>query len=377
MARESYEIVRYIPELKPQLLQLQTHLWSGDAALNDAHFRWKYEENPYFREPLVHLALCDGQVVGMRGMCGARWQLGAAKTFVAPYADDLVVAPEHRNRGLFTRIMKASLDELAGHGLDYVFNFSAGRTTQLGSLSMGWKSAGGVGPVGRRRLAPRPLRAILNRARALRRYLPMPGTVPRASGGGAFARLDRMAERGANWSGGAMSLSKHPRPDAMADLVARLPLDERFRHVRDATYFGWRFRNPFRDYRFVYAGESRLDGFMVLQCQPGGQAGSARVNIVEWEATSATIREALLDAALRGAFAELVIWSASMDTNTRDLLRRRAFAPIDEADAARGVPGILIRPVRDDALRAEWTIHGRRLLDLANWDMRMLYSMHG
>lgn len=371
MAHGHLEIVRYIPELKPQLLQVQTHLWSRDVRLNDAYFRWKYEENPYFREPLVHLALCDGQVVGMRGMCGARWQVGVRpETFVAPYADDLVVAPEHRNRGLFTQIMRAALDEVAGRGLDYVFNLSAGRTTQLGSLSMGWKSAGGVGAVGRRPRAPRPLTAILNRTHFLRRYLSTPAS-------GAFARLDRMAERGAKWSVGAMSLSKHPRPEAMADLIARLPLDGRFRHVRDAAYFGWRFRNPFRDYRFLYVGESRLDGYMVLQCQPNGQAGSARVNIVDWEATDATIRDALLDAALQGAFAELVIWSASMDAERRDLLRRRAFGPIDEADAARGVPGILIRPVRDDALRADWTIHGRRLLDVANWDMRMLYSMHG
>lgn len=362
-----YEIVPYVPELKPQLLQLQTHLWSRDVRLNDAHFRWKYEENPYFREPIVHLALCDGQVVGMRGMCGARWQVGVTpETFVAPYADDLVVAPEHRNRGLFTQIMRAALDAVAGRGLDYVFNLSAGRTTQLGSLSMGWKSAGGVAPLGRRRPAS-----------LLRRYLSMPATLARARIRGAFSRLDRMAERSAKSSVDATSVTRHPRPEAMADLIARLPLDGRFRHVRDAAYFGWRFRNPFRDYRFLYVGESRLDGYMVLQCQPNGQAGSARVNIVDWEATDATIREALLDAALQGAFAELVIWSASIDAESRDLLRRRAFGPIDEADAARGVPGILIRPVRDDALRGEWTIHGHRLLDLANWDMTMLYSMHG
>ena len=377
MAHGRYEIVRYVPELKPQLVQLQTHLWSRDVRLNEAYFRWKYEENPYFREPLVYLARCDGQVVGMRGMLGARWQVGATpKTFVAPYADDLVVAPEHRNRGLFTQIMRAALDDVAGRGLEYVVNFSAGRTTQLGSLSMGWKSAGGVGPVGRRLPARQPLRAILGRTRLLRRYVSA-AMRARGDGGGVFARLDGMAERGAKWSGGAMSLSKHSCPEAMADLIARLPLDGRFRHVRDAAYFDWRFRNPFRTYRFLYAGESRVDGYMVLQCQPDGQAGSARVNIVDWEATDATIREALLDAAVRGAFAELVIWSASLDAESRDLLRRRAFAPIDEADAARGIPGILIRPVRDHALRAEWTIHGRRLLDLANWDVRMLYSMHG
>jgi acyl-CoA synthetase (AMP-forming)/AMP-acid ligase II len=144
----------------------------------------------------------------------------------------------------------------------------------------------------------------------------------------------------------------------------------------DEMDLAWRFRNPLREYRFLYAGDDRLDGYLVLQCQRGAH-GRARVNVVDWEATDASIRDTLLDAALTDAFAELATWTASLDADTRDLLRRRAFTPIDEADAARGVPGVLIRPVRDDALRTDWTIGGRRLLDLANWDLRMLYSMHG
>jgi len=72
-----------------------------------------------------------------------------------------------------------------------------------------------------------------------------------------------------------------------------------------------------------------------------------------------------------------VTWTASLDADTRDLLRQRAFTPTDEADAARGVPGILVRPVRDAALRDDWMIGGRRLLDLGNWDVRMFYSMLG
>jgi GNAT superfamily N-acetyltransferase len=380
VAHGRYQIARYTPELERHLVRLLTHLWTGEPALNSAYFRWKYAENPYFADPLVHLALCDGQVVGMRGMCGARWQVGAPPgTFAAPYADDLVVAPEHRNQGLFTRIMRAALDELAGRGLDYVVNLSAGRVTSLGSLSMGWKSAGGVGPVGLRsqRVGVRQrVSAVLDRTQFLRRIASAPSLFVHAERRGPFARLDRTAARVRRYDGGAVSLSKDARPEAMADLVARLPLDGRFRHVRDATYLAWRFRNPLREYRFLYTGDDRLDGYLVLQCQRGAH-GRARVNVVDWEATDASIRDTLLDAALTGAFAELVTWTASLDADTRDLLRRRGFTPIDEADAARGVPGVLIRPVRDDALRTDWTIGGRRLLDLANWDLRMLYSMHG
>jgi GNAT superfamily N-acetyltransferase len=377
VARTRYEIVKYTPALRGQLLELQTHLWSREIDLNSAYFRWKYEENPYVREPLVHLALCDGQVVGMRGMCGARWQVGAPpEAFLAPYADDMVVAPEHRDHGLFTRLMRAALDELAGRGLDYVFNLSAGRVTSLGSLTMGWKSAGGVRPVGRlsrRALVRQRVRAFLAGKRLLWRLASTPLLLAECRR--PFARLDRAADR--LWKSSAVSLSKDARPEAMADLVARLSLDRRIRHVRDATYFAWRFRNPLREYRFLYAGGDRLEGYIVLQSARGTHGHRARVNVVDWEATGGSTRAALLDAARRGAFDELVTWTASLDADTRELLRRRGFTPIDEADTARGVPGILIRPVRDEALRADWTIGGRRLLDLANWDLRMLYSMHG
>jgi len=363
MAHHGYEIVKYRPDLRPQVLQLQTHLWSRDLDANGAYFRWKYEENPYCPEPLVHLAVYDGQIVGMRGMCGARWQVGAPpETFLAPYADDLVVAPEHRDRGLFTRIMRASLDELAGRGVDYVFNLSAGRVTSIGSLSMGWKSAGGMRPVGRRS------RRVLMQ-QGSNKLWPRPRR-------GSFARLDRADGQLRKYGRTTVSLSRNARPKAMEHLIARLQLDGRFRHVRDATYFAWRFRNPFREYRFLYAGDDPLEGYMVLQSQRGGD-GAARVNIVDWQGTEASTRMTLLDVALKAEFAELVIWPATLDAETRDLLGRRSFKPVDEADAARGVPGVLIRPVRDDALRTEWSIGGRRLLDLANWDVTMLYSMHG
>ena len=379
--RGRYEIVKYTPELRQQVVALQTYLWSPEPDLNGTYFRWKYEENPYLREPLVHLALCEGTVVGMRGMCGARWQVGVPPdTFIGPYADDLVVAPEHRDQGLFTQIMRAALDELAGRGLDYVFNLSAGRPTLLGSLTMGWKSAGGVGPIGwrsRRTAVRRRLGAVAARARFLRRSTTTPSlfaAAPRDS----FARLDGMDRLVRGNGRDAVSLSRVARPEAMADLVARVSLDGRFRHVRDGTYFAWRFRNPLREYRFLYhSRDDRLDGYMVLQRHRGGRTEPVRVNVVDWEATDARVRRTLLDAALTGEFAELVIWAATLDAETRELLRERGFTPIDEADAIRGVPGLMVRSVRDDVLPGDWTIGGRRLLDLANWDLRMIYSMHG
>ena len=55
-----YEIVKYCPEFKKQVVQLQTYLWSSDVALNAAYLEWKYEHNPYMKAPFIHLAVSEG-----------------------------------------------------------------------------------------------------------------------------------------------------------------------------------------------------------------------------------------------------------------------------------------------------------------------------
>ena len=68
----------------------------------------------------------------------------------------------HRNRELVTLIMKAAFEDLAKRGYRHVFNLSAGLVTVMGSLAMGWKSAGTLDPIGlrKRRGLPSPPAAI-------------------------------------------------------------------------------------------------------------------------------------------------------------------------------------------------------------------------
>jgi hypothetical protein len=97
----NYEIVRYQPGLKRQVIELQTHLWSPNLSLNTRYFEWKYERNPYVKEPLIYLAMHYGKVIGMRGLFGVQWECGVpTQRFTNLYADDMVIAPEHRSRGL-------------------------------------------------------------------------------------------------------------------------------------------------------------------------------------------------------------------------------------------------------------------------------------
>ena len=289
---------------------------------------------PYMSTPLVYLALCKGHVVGMRGMYGAQWQIGQpCRTVLGPCAGDVVIDPAHRNRNLFTKMTEAAMAALAEQGYPYAFNLSAGATTHLGLLAMGWRRIGSL-----QRVYRRPDHGFLQ--------------VPNRR----------------------ISVQKQPRPEAMAELVRRIGHDGRMRHVRDAPYFAWRFQNPFSRYRFLFWEESSLEGYLVLRTSVLGDDGW--VSIVDWEAAHEQVRADLLHAALPwGISAKLELWTATLTEATRSLLRQNQFLhQRAENRVTHYRPTVLVRSVQGDELPTDWRLENRSVLELANWDLRMLYS---
>lgn len=136
-----YEIIKYRPEFRQQVVELLWHLKGRDHARNSAYLEWKYERDPYQPEPLIYLALHEGRVAGMRGLYGARWGAGAPDRVCAMVcAADLVVAPEHRRRGLYGKIMDFAFRDLRDMGYEYLVDTSPVPVNFFASLKMGWKS---------------------------------------------------------------------------------------------------------------------------------------------------------------------------------------------------------------------------------------------
>ncbi len=190
-----------------------------------------------------------------------------------------------------------------------------------------------------------------------------------------FSQLDRSTSR---QKAGTISIRHEARPDAMADLVNRLGHNGRIRHVRDREFFAWRFRNPLSIYRFLYWGSTQLDGYLVLKSQHPTTPNSFKVRIVDLEGASAAIRSELLDAAIDlGRFPELFAWSATLSDETRNHVSTRGFKPAELDLRARGCPCVLVKAVSPQSDRSKWMLGNRQLTDLADWDMRMLYTMAG
>jgi hypothetical protein len=177
-----------------------------------------------------------------------------------------------------------------------------------------------------------------------------------------------------------VQVEQAPRLEAMAELVERIGNDGRLRHVRDQEYFAWRFQNPRSRYRFFFWEDTTLEGYLVLRTHIlHGQV----VNIVDWEATNLKVRADLLQAVLQwGRFNNLTLWTATLSTEVKTLLQNAGFSTPGKAEslgrAHRGRANrsiVLLRAVRRDMLKeVDWVLADRRLLDLHNWDLRMIYA---
>ncbi len=378
VAAPAPEIVRYEPGLRERVVELQRHLWRGDAARNRRYLAWKYERNPYFAEPLMYVAMSGGRAVGMRGMIGSCWEAGpAAERFLVPCAEDFVIAPEERTHGLFARIMRVAMDDLAARGHACAFSLSAGAVTLAGSLAGGWS---GVAPM-RPAVLEEPgspvlekLRERLSRTPGLWRLAEAGPLAHGSLGRRSFARLARGAR--ARPSSGIV-VSEAPPVAGMADLVRRLGHDGRLRHVRDEAYLSWRFDNPLQEYRFLSRGEAgRLEGFLVLQ--RSRLDASRGVHIVDWESETLDVRARLFRAALAwGRFPRVSVWTTGLPDATRAIVAEAGLVVQEPVGLSRPGPWVLVRAIGPGRRTADLSLSDRRLLDPSHWDMRMIYSMSG
>ena len=357
---QQYDVIPYQPDLKQQVLKLQTSLWSPSVELNRAYFDWKHERNPYVRPSLMYLALHRGNVVGMRSFFGMQWEAGSPRqTLMGLYADDMVIAPDHRNRGLMRLIMEAAFKDLSRLGYEYVFNLSAGPKTFASSLAMGWHSPGSMQPL---RWRSWHLAGKMAMRRITKRFPALSGQF--------LAEIDPSQVKSAS-----VSFAFQPQPAAMAELVDRLGSDGRIRHVRDRAFFEWRFQNPLSRYGFLFCGEGRLDGYLVLREYTSPSADREPLHIVDWEAATPEVLARLVQAAcsVAGSRKPLFVWSATESPERTAVLAQRGFRSVKENWTA----GLLVRAVAGNRGATDWSFAGRRMANLAEWDLRTLYSMHG
>ena len=375
MSQYTFELYR--PDLQRQVAELQKAFWGSSMKLNTAYLEWKYSRNPYSPEPLIFVAMHGSRLVGMRGIFGSCWEVGnRPETINLPCTADTLIEPNFRGGGLYRELTEFMMAELRTRGYTHTLSLSATPANYVISvMGMGYRPVGSLGIMTRRSPAATTsskLIQLVNRFKFSGTVQRVAMNARRALGINPFSDLDRNAGNGSAAAGFPVTLAKKPRPEAMADLVRRLTKDERIRHVRDRSFFSWRFENPRASYRFLYGGSDHLDGYLVLQ----NTKGKSPVNIVDWEASDPGVRAGLFRSALSwGQFPRIEIWNATLPAAEGELLRESGFSAIEDLpETPRHYGRFLLRPLGNVEDEETLCLHGRQLLKLGSWDLRMIYS---
>ena len=191
----------------------------------------------------------------------------------------------------------------------------------------------------------------------------------------AYAPLDALSPD--ELDGSTLSVSQEADAPAMAELANASAIPGLIRHIRDLKFFNWRYSNSQMDYRFIYWRDTKLRGFLVLQKKRGS---ADYVRIADWEAENEEILKCLFNVAIKfGKLTPLSIWSSALSEDMVSFLCDSGFVLTDESRGVEGYsPGLLIKSLGDDGADStadsNWEVSGRRIDDIANWDLRPIYS---
>lgn len=356
--------------------RLRQRVFGGSPELNRAYLRWKYLENPYLSEPLLYVAQKQGEIVGMRGWFGTSWLIpGIEGPKTIPCAAESAIATDHRDRGLYAGLTEFAFADLRSRGFPLVLNMSASPANYVTSLmTMGWKSVGsyeslvfsreaderkspadflrgsGLGTrLERRVTASGELGKLMRRVNHLGRYL--------------IDRIGTSSGSGISSAGGSIRVMDQPPFAVLSSIADAFHDRQRISHVRDDSYFRWRYRNPLGSYQIVFPAGDDPDVFLCFHREDGPV-----LRLIDWAGDEARVL-ALLEEVIAECMPRRVFtWGATLSTRMREHLDQFGFEP--DTDSRRS--GLLIRGLGPDP--HDYSPGGLCLLDMPNWNLRMVFS---
>jgi GNAT superfamily N-acetyltransferase len=315
-----YTVSEAVDDDLDEIAVLEAELITTGRYLSRRYLEWKYRQNPFIARPLLFAVRYGDEIVGVRGMYGTRWNLGAGReATVLPHADDLMIREEHRNRGLFLLLHRAMVKAARTQGFEAILSLSGVATTQELSLACGYRTLDALDAVQRPATSGTPpLRRGEGRLlRGLRRR----GVFSPVFGWGATVNgLCRHIE--STSANPRIEVSNRPDLSAMSAL-AMAPSPYSLGADRSEAFLRWRLANPDHIYRFLHWRDSALRGFLVLSwdvMRPG------RVTIADVAAEDDDVFADLLGALAQPSDVEYVMMSTTLSRTWMHIAETAGFS---------------------------------------------------
>jgi GNAT superfamily N-acetyltransferase len=310
-----------------QIVCLHSLLINGGRRMSRSYLRWKYVDNPYIEAPAFFVVRYGDQIVALRGLFGTNWVFGrGCEPMIVPHADDLIVHPDHRNRGLFQIINESIVAAAREKGFRQLISLSGSETTQKLCLICGWHCLGELGQAHRNPTLV--AESFLSRVRLPQRGRQRVRSIARRFG---YVPVKPPSDKLVDDAFRQIVTVTSPRIEVSpeADYAGISSLAESvssgiFRASRSETFLRWRLRNPQRKYRYVYWRDSRLRGYMIL-AWTGRNAN--RVAIADYAAEDQFIYADMLNALVRNQRLELSLMSSTLPDSWVQTANAAGFEP--------------------------------------------------
>lgn len=134
-----YTVRRFHPEDRDGVMALDSVVWDRDRGTD--WFQWKYERNPLVDRTPIFVAERDGEIVGARPFIPVRLRVGDV-VLDALQASDTMVHPDHRRRGIFSRMTERAIEAYADGDPALIFNYP-NAAARSGYEKLGWRTLDG------------------------------------------------------------------------------------------------------------------------------------------------------------------------------------------------------------------------------------------
>lgn len=110
-----------------------------DASIAGAeHYAWKFLQQPGPAAPLGYAAFEETTPAGFYGAIPLSYR-AAGRTMTAALICDVMTASSMRGRGIFTRMGRCAIDDMAKRGIDFLTGYPIRPEVIPGHLKVGWK----------------------------------------------------------------------------------------------------------------------------------------------------------------------------------------------------------------------------------------------
>ena len=124
--------------LQRELSQLSFPELNGTSAESDAHYRWKFESYPALPHSYEYVMKEGENLIGFYAALPYEYQIAGIMQKVGMVCD-VMTHPNHRRKGIFTRLGSYATGEMKKEGLAFSIAYPIRTKSIPGHLKIGWK----------------------------------------------------------------------------------------------------------------------------------------------------------------------------------------------------------------------------------------------